>query len=78
MSYFYSVRSVTEDRDLSRAAAERSAILQAQSERQAAARTSDSSRLPTRLLRYLRTRRTARTAPRRLVAPEPTTASMVE
>jgi hypothetical protein len=78
MSYFYPVRSVTEDRDLSRAAAERSVILQAQSERQAAARTSDSSLLPTRLLHYLRTRRTSRTAPRRLVAPEPTTASMVK
>jgi hypothetical protein len=36
MSYIYSIHSVTEDRDLSRAAAERSLILQALSERQAA------------------------------------------
>ena len=36
MSYIYSVHTVTEDRDLSRAAAERSLILQALAERQAA------------------------------------------
>lgn len=71
MSDTFWLRSVTEDRDLSRAAAERYLMLQALSERQHAARTSDSSRLPTRLLRYLRT------APRRLVTPKPNSASMV-
>lgn len=76
MSYMYSVRTVTEDRDLSRAAAERSLILQALSERPAAARTSHPSRLPTRLLRYLRT--LPRTASRSVVGSEPTPASTVE
>jgi len=65
MSYFYAVRSVTEDRDLSRAAAERSLMWQALSERQEAAQTLNSGRLPTRLLRYLRL------APRSLAGPEP-------
>lgn len=72
MSYFYSVRSTTEDRDLSRAAAERSLMLQALSERRAAARTSNSSRLRIRLLRYLRT---LRTTPRPTVGPKPSPAS---
>ena len=36
MSYIYSIHSVTEDHDLSRAAAERSLTLQALLERQAA------------------------------------------
>lgn len=76
MSYLYSVRSVIEDRDLSRAAAERSLILQALSERQAAARTSNPSRLPTRLLRYLHTLRP--TASRPVVAPEPASTSTVK
>jgi hypothetical protein len=71
MSSHHAVRSVTEDRDLSRAAHERYLMLQALSERQDAARTSDSSPLPTRLLRYLRT------APRRLVTPKPNTANKV-
>ena len=69
MSHHHSLRNVTEDRDLTRAAHERYLMLQALSERQPAARTSDSSRHPTRLLRYLRT------APRRLVTPMPNAAS---
>ena len=71
MSYFYAVRSVTEDRDLSRAAAERSLMWQALSERQEAARSLSSSRLPPRLLRYLRM------SPRSVTGPGPR-ASLVE
>ena len=67
MSYLHAVRSVTEDRDLSRAAAERSLMWQALSERQDAARTAKSRRLPTRLVRYLRI------APRSLAGNEPGT-----
>jgi hypothetical protein len=47
MSYHHSVRSVTEDRDLSRAAAERYLMLQALSERQDPASDSRRSRRAT-------------------------------
>jgi hypothetical protein len=75
MSHIFSIHIVTEDRDLSRAAAERSLILQALSERQAAVRISQPQRTLTRLLHM---RMLRRTAPRRLVAPEPAAASMVK
>ena len=74
MPYIYPIHSVTEDRDLSRAAAERTLMLQALSERQAAVRMTHPQRTLTRLL-HLRMLR--RTAPRPVVAPEPAAASMV-
>jgi hypothetical protein len=63
MSYHHSVRSVTEDRDLSRAAAERYLMLQALSERQDPASDSRRSRRATflqavRALRHNWSRRT--------------------
>ena len=75
MSYFYAIHSVTEDRDLSRAAAERSLILQALSERQAAVQVSQPKRTVTRLLHLTMLRRTA---PRPAVAPGPAAGSMVK
>jgi hypothetical protein len=74
MSYLYPTHPVTEDRDLSRAAAERSLMLQALSERQAAVEISPPRRIVTRLLRR---RMLRRTAPRRVTAAEPAAASMV-
>jgi len=47
MSYHHSLRNVTEDRDLSRAAAERYLMLQALSERQDPAPDSKRTRLAT-------------------------------
>ena len=70
MSYDYSVRSVTEDRDLSRAATERYLMLQALSERQVAAPDSRQSRLAT--LRQA-VRALWRTSPRATVEVEQAT-----
>ena len=76
MSYIYSLRSVAEDRDLSRAAAERYLLLQALSQRQGrgadlSARPDPDPAAPQRA--YVPTG-----APRPVVAPEPAVASMVE
>ena len=70
MSYPYSARSVAEDRDLSRAAAERYLMLQALSERQAPAPDSRPGRLVT-LLGAVRAR--WRPSPRTTVTAEPAT-----
>jgi hypothetical protein len=72
MSYHPSVRSVTEDRDLSRAASERYLMLQALSERQDRAPESSPSQLKT-LLQAVRAR--WRSSPRTTVtAAQATTA----
>ena len=73
MSYHYSGRSVTEDRDLSRAAAERYLMLQALSERQGPVPDSRRSRLAT-FLQAIRARRQSSSGTT-VMAEEATTAS---